>query len=347
VNTRVVYATSHDGVRVAASVRGSGFPLVHLGLPALSHSAIEPNFEHTRAWMERLARRHTLIAIDLRGTGLADRHCAEHSFDDYVEDIVAVLDSLRVPAADINAAGVRSGVAIRFAARQPHRVRRLVLQAVTVAPTAAGGRPLVEPAAREFVAANFRAYLETVASRLASSEVSVQPAVDRMLKCTDQTSMLAAMDALNREDIRDDVARIRCPTLVVELRDNTLIAPGHADAFRALVPHAEIAYIPNTPMFAWMADHAAALEEFEDRLDAAEGRALSHPELSAREAGVLALLATGCSNAEIAAELTLSVRTVERHITNIYTKLGVRNRAEATRWALTHGISPDSHDSRS
>jgi ATP/maltotriose-dependent transcriptional regulator MalT len=48
--------------------------------------------------------------------------------------------------------------------------------------------------------------------------------------------------------------------------------------------------------------------------------------LTAREAEILALVAEGRSNQEIAAELVLSVRTVERHISNIYEKLGLDGR---------------------
>lgn len=57
--------------------------------------------------------------------------------------------------------------------------------------------------------------------------------------------------------------------------------------------------------------------------------------LSAREVQVLRLLAAGRTNREIAGELVLSARTVERHISNLYTKIDVRNRAEATSFALT------------
>ena len=60
--------------------------------------------------------------------------------------------------------------------------------------------------------------------------------------------------------------------------------------------------------------------------------------LSAREAEVLALVASGRSNREIADELVLSVRTVQRHVDSAYTKLGVHNRAGATRAALTLGL---------
>ena len=60
--------------------------------------------------------------------------------------------------------------------------------------------------------------------------------------------------------------------------------------------------------------------------------------LSAREIEVLRLLAAGLSNAAIAARLALSVHTVERHVVNLYTKLGIHGRAEATAYALRHGL---------
>jgi pimeloyl-ACP methyl ester carboxylesterase/class 3 adenylate cyclase len=60
--------------------------------------------------------------------------------------------------------------------------------------------------------------------------------------------------------------------------------------------------------------------------------------LTAREVEVLRLIAAGRTNTEIAGELTLSVRTVARHITNIYTKIGARNKVEATEYANTRGL---------
>jgi ATP/maltotriose-dependent transcriptional regulator MalT len=60
--------------------------------------------------------------------------------------------------------------------------------------------------------------------------------------------------------------------------------------------------------------------------------------LTPREVEVLRLLATGCSNKQIAERLVISGFTVERHITNLYAKIGVRGRAEATGFALRHGL---------
>jgi ATP/maltotriose-dependent transcriptional regulator MalT len=60
--------------------------------------------------------------------------------------------------------------------------------------------------------------------------------------------------------------------------------------------------------------------------------------LTAREAGVLRLLAAGRSNPEIAGELVISVKTVERHTVNIYAKIGARNRVDAAAYAFRHGL---------
>ena len=64
-----------------------------------------------------------------------------------------------------------------------------------------------------------------------------------------------------------------------------------------------------------------------------------HPDgLTDREIEVLRLVAAGRTNKEIADALVLSVRTVERHITNVYGKIGARGRADAAAYTLTHGL---------
>ena len=63
--------------------------------------------------------------------------------------------------------------------------------------------------------------------------------------------------------------------------------------------------------------------------------------LTAREVEVLRLIAHGKSTREIANELVLSARTVQRHISNLYAKINVRNRVEATAFALNEpSITP-------
>ena len=60
--------------------------------------------------------------------------------------------------------------------------------------------------------------------------------------------------------------------------------------------------------------------------------------LTQREVEVLRLLAQGRSNSQISEELVVAEGTTRRHVANIYEKIGVANRAEATRYALREGL---------
>ena len=62
-------------------------------------------------------------------------------------------------------------------------------------------------------------------------------------------------------------------------------------------------------------------------------------DLTNREKEVLSLLVAGLSNQEIAGQLSLSVATVKFHLTNIFSKLGAKNRVEAATVALEHNLA--------
>jgi DNA-binding NarL/FixJ family response regulator len=87
-----------------------------------------------------------------------------------------------------------------------------------------------------------------------------------------------------------------------------------------------------------------AFEALGATLDAAavagEGRTALPNGLTEREAQVLALVASGCTNRQIAEELFLSQKTVARHVSNIFTKVGVTTRTAAARFAFEHQIAP-------
>lgn len=92
--------------------------------------------------------------------------------------------------------------------------------------------------------------------------------------------------------------------------------------------HAELLELGAAPAAAWA---ASLMREGSD--DGAKGP------LSPRETEVLRLVASGKGNRAIAAELYLSEKTVARHISNIFLKLGLSSRSAATRYAFEHGLA--------
>jgi DNA-binding CsgD family transcriptional regulator len=76
------------------------------------------------------------------------------------------------------------------------------------------------------------------------------------------------------------------------------------------------------------------------RLEQESGARLEEPPggLSPREIEILRLVTAGSTNRAIAEELTISERTVDRHVSNIFTKLDVSTRAAATAWAYEHDL---------
>jgi non-specific serine/threonine protein kinase len=103
-----------------------------------------------------------------------------------------------------------------------------------------------------------------------------------------------------------------------------------ADALRQLrAAEALAAQIANPQR---LAEVRAALAEAGDPVALPDG-------LTARQAEVLGLLASGLSNKEIAGQLYLSPATVERHLATVYRKLGVTGRVEAARYAMVHGLA--------
>lgn len=69
-----------------------------------------------------------------------------------------------------------------------------------------------------------------------------------------------------------------------------------------------------------------------------KGRACNPAGLTAREVQVLQLVAQGCSDAEVAARLVITRRTVNWYLTTIYSKIGVSSRSAATRYAFEHQL---------
>jgi non-specific serine/threonine protein kinase len=122
-------------------------------------------------------------------------------------------------------------------------------------------------------------------------------------------------------------------------------AAGEADLARDLEPARRV-LTQDAFAVAWAAGQALTMDQaiaYACTLDEPPEEATTGarpPRLTAREIEVLCHVAAGDSNPEIADRLVLSVKTVERHIANIYAKIGAHSRAEAAVFALRHGLVP-------
>ena len=120
------FCAAGDGTRLAYATSGAGPPLVKAAnwLSHLDYDWESPVWRH---WLAELSRRFRLIRYDERGCGLSDWDIGRFSFDDWVDDLEAVVDAAgleRFPLLGISQGGP---VAIAYAARHPERVSHLVL----------------------------------------------------------------------------------------------------------------------------------------------------------------------------------------------------------------------------
>lgn len=108
----------------------------------------------------------------------------------------------------------------------------------------------------------------------------------------------------------------------------------------SLLLDAALAQFRTLGMEAWMKRTLEQQEQLTLRRQPAFSRERMYPDnLTAREVEVLRLLAEGKTNKEIATVLIVSVPTVQRHIANIYGKIGARGRADATAYAIHRGLA--------
>jgi DNA-binding CsgD family transcriptional regulator len=120
-----------------------------------------------------------------------------------------------------------------------------------------------------------------------------------------------------------------------------LLRASSADPVRvSLLLDAALEQFRTLGMEAWMKRTLEQQEQLALRRHPTSSRERVYPDgLTSREVEVLRLLAEGKTNKEIATALVVSVPTVQRHIANIYGKIGARGRADATAYAIHRGLA--------
>jgi class 3 adenylate cyclase len=161
---QIRYARTDDGISIAYTTLGDGEPLVVTPPLGYSHIQLELAYPPLRAWYERMARLCKVVRFDGRAQGLSQRNVTQVPPDWGMRDIDAVVADLRVDAVDLLGCGAAGFAACEYAARRPHRVRRLILWSV-IADGTPWGSAQVE-AALSLAGKDYVTFTETVAGAI-------------------------------------------------------------------------------------------------------------------------------------------------------------------------------------
>ncbi|MBO0843540.1 MAG: helix-turn-helix transcriptional regulator, partial [Nocardioides sp.] len=144
-----------------------------------------------------------------------------------------------------------------------------------------------------------------------------------------------------RNDVTALVPKVVAETLVLHRQAESQIPVEVSRRLAEALPRGRLVELPGTTPTLFVEgggdDVALVTTWFRTGELTTPGPARRPSLLTARERDVLRLIATGVTNAEVAGDLGISEHTVERHAANLYRKLGVRSRAEATAWAIRNG----------
>ena len=185
---------------------------------------------------------------------------------------------------------------------------------------------------------------------ICAAAVEIAVATDRLEDAAEAESELAATAAkYATSGLEASAAAARGAVLLAEGQADQAL-PVLRDACRrwhelGAVYDAACACFRLVEAYRALGDEVSAAEELAkaqstfERLGAHRPAPETPDGLSRRECEVLTLIADGCSNRQIGEKLYISDRTVARHLTNIFHKIGVTSRTQAARYALERGIS--------
>lgn len=352
--------TASDGVRIAYSVTGNGPPLVKAAnyLTHLEHDWNSPVWRH---WWQGLSETHQLIRYDARGSGLSDWNVSSFSMEDWVRDLEAVINTMKLENVALLGISQGAAVCVAYAVKHPERVSHLVLY---------GGyargrfhRNLNELERQEAEAMihlirvgwgkdnpAFRQLFSTILMPDANLEQTTSLNELAFISATPENASKMER-AFYEIDVQHLAPQVHAPTLVLHPRHDAGVPMEEGRLLAALIPDARFVLLESRNHIlleqepAWQRFLSETRSFLGVGMDFHESSGMAQmvfPELTQREKEVLGLIAQGLDNSEIAARLVMSQKTVRNHISHIFDKLMVKNRPQAIVLARQAGMGRQS-----
>jgi len=337
------FCTARDGARIAYATMGKGPPLFW-GPHYLSHLEFDLKSPVWLPWLEGFTRHNTLIRYDQRGCGLSERAVTDFGIETYVTDMEAVADAAGLGQFTLFGMSQGAAASIVYAARHPERVTHLIIYGGYARGVqhrnATPGQLRAARAMLELVEFGWGStnpmYRQLFTSMFVPDATPEQAAWfnEQERTCTTPGTAARIIAAYGDIEVTAWAPRVRCPTLVMHLRDDQRVPFEEGCLIGQLIPGARFVPVEgrNHVTLGGSQEFAQVFAEMHGFLQATGGAAAggeAFPDLTAREREILELLAHGLDNSQIAARLELSEKTVRNNITPILDKLQVETRAQA------------------
>ncbi len=352
ISQRIRYLRTADGVRLAWAEAGAGRALVKAAnwMTHLEYDWESPVWRH---WLYFFSENFRFVRHDERGCGMTDWNAGDLSFERWVEDLETVV-AAAAPQKPFALMGISQGAAtcIAYAAKHPEHVSHLVLYGGY-----ARGSFHREDAEHERF---YRAMIELVrlgwgsdnpAFRQIFTSRFAPDASDEQLgwfnelcrKTTSPETAARLLETRAEINVTPLLGEIRTPTLVIHSRGDDVISINEGRILAAGIPNAEFIEL-DSKNHVLLKDEPAWTRFCEEVLEFTGVKGKKYGEdpafaaLTQREREILALIAEGFGNADIAARLSISEKTVRNHVSNLFDKLGVWTRAQAIVFARDRGF---------
>jgi pimeloyl-ACP methyl ester carboxylesterase/DNA-binding CsgD family transcriptional regulator len=347
----VRYVTASDGARLAWAESGTGTNVVKAAnwLTHLEYEWESPVWKH---WIHFFSTQARFVRYDERGCGMSEWREGSLTLDRWAADLEAVIEAAQ-PDGPVTLLGISQGAAtcITYALRHPERVARMILYGAYAHGALKRGVPGAESAHRAMIALAREAwgrdnptFRQVFTSRFipGGTHEQLQWFNDLCLKTTSGEIAARLFEARGVVDIESSLGAVRVPTLVLHARNDEVVPVSEGRLLASSIPGAEFVELDSRNHV--LLEHEPAWNRFREAVqsflqhgDTREDGAFSA--LSPREREVLALMADGLSNADIAERMQISDKTVRNHASNVFDKLGVWSRAQAIVFARDRGFS--------
>jgi pimeloyl-ACP methyl ester carboxylesterase/DNA-binding CsgD family transcriptional regulator len=344
------YVKAADGTRLACAESGAG-PVLVKAANWLTHLEYEWDSPVWKHWLQFFSANWRFVRYDERGCGMSSWNDPELTLDLWASDLQSIVDAA-APSGSVTLLGISQGATtcIQYALRHPERVSNLVLYGGYARGAFLRGTPETRVAYRAMIdlarvawAQDNPAFRQVFTSRFipGGSHEQLQWFNDLCLKVASGDVAAKLLEARALTDISDQLSGVRAPTLVLHARGDEVIQLEEGRRLATGIPGAEFVELDSRNHV--LLEHEPAWQRFCDAVHSfLRADKTSDPSpfiaLSARERQVLALIAKGLSNTDIAERLHISEKTVRNHASNVFDKLGVWSRAQAIVFAHDRGF---------